>query len=176
MFIVRRKNCAKAPIKELVFTETSIGEWNDGRNLSRRLIEDMREVALGTVSNGCKAVIVWNLKIDTEKGPNRDGGCQTCYGAVDINKSDNKTITRNSHYYIIGHMSSVVKSGATRIGTTGYTADGVVYLAFENMDNTYALVLLNSTNKKKNININDGTHTFKYEVPAQSVVSYCWKK
>lgn len=110
MFIVRRKNCAKAPNKELVFTETSIGEWNDGRNLSRRLIEDMREVALCTVSNGCKAVIVWNLKIDTEKGPNRNGGCQTCYGAVDINKSDYKTITRNSHYYIIGHMSSVLSN------------------------------------------------------------------
>jgi glucosylceramidase len=66
------------PDKELVFTETSIGEWNDGRNLEKRLMEDMREVALGTVNNWSKGVIVWNLMLDTDKGPNREGGCQTC--------------------------------------------------------------------------------------------------
>ena len=38
------------PDKELLFTETSIGTWNDGRNLEVRLIDDMREVALGTVN------------------------------------------------------------------------------------------------------------------------------
>ena len=91
----------KYPNKELIFTETSIGTWNDGINLTRRLMEDMAEVALGTVNNWCKAVIVWNLMLDSEKGPNRDGGCQTCYGAVTIDKGDYKTITRNSHYYII---------------------------------------------------------------------------
>lgn len=74
-------------------------------------MEDMEETALGTVNNWCKAVIVWNLMLDNERGPNREGGCQTCYGAVDIDRSDYKTITRNSHYYIIGHLSSVVNRG-----------------------------------------------------------------
>ena len=36
----------KRPDKELIFTETSIGMWNDGRNLNKRLMEDMEEVAL----------------------------------------------------------------------------------------------------------------------------------
>lgn len=31
----------KFPDKELIFTETSIGMWNDGRNLEKRLMEDM---------------------------------------------------------------------------------------------------------------------------------------
>ncbi|MDD3780592.1 MAG: glucosylceramidase, partial [Proteiniphilum sp.] len=79
---------AKYPNRELVFTETSIGTWNDGRNLAVRLIDDMREVALGTVNNGCRGVIVWNLMLDSERGPNREGGCQTCYGAVDIDRSN----------------------------------------------------------------------------------------
>lgn len=48
----------KFPDKELIFTETSIGMWNDGRNLEKRLMEDMEETALGTVNNWCKAVIV----------------------------------------------------------------------------------------------------------------------
>ncbi|PPL01665.1 glycoside hydrolase family 30 protein [Parapedobacter indicus] len=162
------------PDKELIFTETSIGTWNDGRNLTTRLMDDMEEVALGTVNNWCRAVIVWNLMLDSDRGPNRDGGCQTCYGAVDINKNDYKTIRRNSHYYIISHLSAVVKPGATRIGTSGYTAAGVMYAAFENPDSSYAAVLLNNTDEKKRIVLADGTHHFSYEVPAKSVVSYRW--
>lgn len=162
------------PDKELIFTETSIGTWNDGQNLSTRLMEDMQEVALGTVNNWSKAVIVWNLMLDSDRGPNRDGGCQTCYGAVDINKSNYKTITRNSHYYIIGHLASVIKPGAERIGTTGYTATGITYSAFRNTDGTYAFVLLNNTIEVKKITLSDGSRYFTYDVPAKSVVSYRW--
>ena len=103
-----------------------------------RQMEDMEEVALGTINNWCKGVIVWNLMLDNDRGPNREGGCQTCYGAVDINNSDYKTIIRNSHYYIIAHLSSVVKPGAVRIATTGYTDNGITCSAFENTDGTYA--------------------------------------
>lgn len=162
------------PDKELIFTETSIGTWNNGRNLSARLLEDMREVALGTVNNWCRAVIVWNLMLDTDRGPNRDGGCQTCYGAVDIDKSNYKSIKRNSHYYIIGHLSAVVKPGAVRIGTSGFAEQGFTYAAFKNPDNSYAVVLMNENAKKRLITIDDGTNYFAYEVPAQSVVSYRW--
>ncbi len=164
------------PDKELLFTETSIGTWNDGRNLEVRLIDDMREVALGTVNNWCKGVIVWNLMLDTNRGPNRDGGCQTCYGAVDIDPSNYANITRNSHYYIMGHLSSVVKPGAVRIGTSGFSDAGFYHSAFENSDNTYAVVLLNSNPTSKKITLDDGSNHFAYEVPAKSVVSYRWKK
>jgi glucosylceramidase len=165
----------KAPQKELIFTETSIGTWNDGRNLPLRLPADMEEVALGTVNNSCKAVIVWNLMLDNERGPNREGGCQTCYGAVDIN-SDYKTITRNSHYYIISHLADIVRPGAVRIGTSGYTANTLSYSAFENTDGTYAVVLLNRDSTEKEITLSDGTHHFSYTVPSGAVVSYQWKK
>lgn len=164
------------PDKELVFTETSIGTWNDGKNLSTRLIEDMREVALGTVNNWCKGVLVWNLMLDSERGPNRDGGCQTCYGAVDIDKANYKNITYNSHYYIISHMSAVVKPGATRIGTKGYTAPGIMFAAFENTDGTYAFVLLNENPEKTRLTFSDGNHHFTYDIPGKAVISYQWKK
>ncbi|MGV3704875.1 MAG: glycoside hydrolase family 30 protein [Arcticibacter sp.] len=165
----------KRPEKELIFTETSIGTWNDGQNLATRLMEDMKEVGLGTINNWSRAVIVWNLMLDTERGPNRAGGCQTCYGAVDLAKSDYKTIKKNSHYYVIGHLSAVVKPGAVRIGTSGYSAEGVTYSAFKNPDNTYALVLLNNTNDIKKITLSDGSKHFSYDVPSKSIVSYRWK-
>ncbi|MFV0417204.1 MAG: glycoside hydrolase family 30 protein [Dysgonomonas sp.] len=166
----------KRPDRKLIFTETSIGTWNDGLNLDKRLIADMESVALGTVNNWCRGVIVWNLMLDTERGPWREGGCKTCYGAVDLNRSDYKTITRNSHYYIIGHLSAVVKPGAIRIGAKDTLNDGIVYSSFVNADGSYALVLLNKNDVTEKVSVNDGKNTFTYEVPAKAVASCRWGK
>lgn len=163
-----------APEKELVFTETSIGTWNDGRNIEKRLIDDMEEVALGTVNNWSRGVIVWNLMLDTDRGPYREGGCKTCYGAVDINASDYKNIIKNSHYYIMAHMSSVVKPGAVRIGTNGLESNNLIYAAFKNVDGGYAFVALNKDSKAQSVTLNDGVNHFSYELPAKSVVSFGW--
>lgn len=164
------------PDKELIFTETSIGMWNDGRNLGKRLMEDMREVGLGTVNNWCKGVIVWNLMLDSERGPWREGGCKTCYGAVDINRMNYKTITRNSHYYIIGHLSSVVKPGAVRVESKGVDGNGLMYSAFENTDGTVAFVLLNEGGTEAHLTVTDGKNYVDCTIPAKSVASYRWKK
>jgi glucosylceramidase len=165
----------KYPDKELVFSETSIGTWNDGRNFAVRLLEDMEELALGTVNNWCRAVMVFNLMLDSERGPNRPGGCQTCYGAVDISKADYKTISRNSHYYIIGHLSAVIKPGAVRIGASVDADPGIGYSAFQNPDNSYAFVALNSSGSNKKITVGVGDRRFTYNVPLKSVVSFLWK-
>lgn len=163
-----------APGKDLVFSETSIGTWNDGQNLGKRLLDDMQEVALGTVNRWCKGVIVWNLMLDAKRGPNRPGGCTTCYGAVDIN-TDYATITRNSHYYIIAHMSSVVKPDAVRIGSSGYETAGLTYSAFRNADGTYALVMSNSTASPLTITVKDGVKQFTHTILGMSAVSFSWK-
>jgi len=166
----------QAPGMELIFTETSIGTWNNGQDLSERLMSDMEEVALGTVNNWCKAVIVWNLMLDTNRGPNREHGCQTCYGAVDIDAGDYKTIVRNSHYYIIGHLSAVVKPGAFRIKSSGNVPEGIGYTAFENPDGSYAVVLQNNSDENKSITLSDGNNHFDYQVTSKSVASFHWQK
>lgn len=163
-----------APGMDLVFTETSIGEWNKGRDLGTRLTDDMEQVALGTVNRWAKGVIVWNLMLDEDKGPYRPGGCSTCYGAVDINRNYT-TITRNSHYYIIAHMSSVVQPGAVRIGTKGFSAKGLTYTAFKNPDGSYAMVISNSNPENTNFTVDDGSHHFTVTAPARSAVSLTWK-
>ena len=162
------------PGMDLVFTETSIGTWNDGKNLGTRLIDDMEQVALGTVNRWCKGVIVWNLMLDEERGPNRPGGCQTCFGAVDINRDYTK-LTRNSHYYIIAHMSSVVQPDAVRIGTKGFTTNGLTYTAFKNPDSSYAVVMSNVKSEDIRLTLDDGTNHFSVTVPARSAVSLTWK-
>ena len=86
---------ARNTSKNLYFTEISIGSW--GYSFADDLMWNMNEVCLGTINNWAKAVIVWNFMLDANHGPNRPGGCTTCYGAIDI-QSDYKTMTRNSHY------------------------------------------------------------------------------
>lgn len=162
------------PDKELVFTETTAGDWNDGANLQARLIPDMLDIALGTVNRWARGAIVWNLMLDSKRGPNRPGGCINGFGAVDIS-ADYKTIKKNSYYYIMAHMASAVKPDAQRIGTTGFSPSGLTYSAFRNADGTYALVLCNNTTSAINFTVDDGTHHFPASVPASGILTLSWK-
>lgn len=161
----------QAPDKELIFTETSIGTWNNGRSLPARLNDDMEHVVLGTVNRMCRAVMVWNLMLDTQRGPNLDGGCQTCFGAVDIDKATYSHITYNSHYYIISHIAAMVKPGAYRVETNGWQPLGLTYAGFVNPDGTVAVVLSNSNDKDLTLTLTDGNEYLDVTVPACSVVS-----
>lgn len=165
-----------APEKELVFTESSIGTWNDGRNLEKRLIADMNELGLGTINNWCKAVIVWNLMLDTDLGPNRPKGCRTCYGAVDIDINDYSTIVRNSHYYMFTHLSAVVKPNAKRIESKDIKDKDLTYCAFKNTDGSFAFVITNNAEKQKKINIQLDKKNISYTLPAKSIASFLWKQ
>ncbi len=168
---------AKAPDKELIFSESSIGTWNRGRDLSKRLIADMRNITLGTVNRQCRAVIVWNLMLDTNMGPNLDGGCQTCFGAIDINPNDYKTLSYNSHYYIITHASLAAQAGATRVGgTLSSSVKGLAYSLFLNPDDTYGALLCNDGEEELNLTVDDGKHHFTVCVPRKAVVTCRWRR
>lgn len=165
---------AAYPNKELMFTEASIGAWNDGRNFRMRLLEDMCEIGLGTVNNHCKGVIVWNLMLDSRQGPKRERGCPNCYGAVDIDTTDYKTITRNSHYFVIAHLASVVKSGAVRIGIEGKLPEGVTGSAFLNPNGSYAFVVMNESSTPCTFFMGESERLIQCHLPGRSIVSYRW--
>ena len=162
------------PDKELVFSESTAGDWNNGANLQARLIDDMEQITLGTVNRWCRGAIIWNLMLDSKRGPNRPGGCTTGFGAVDIN-DDFKTIRRNSFYYIMAQMSAGVKPAAKRIGTEGFTKNGLTFSAFRNPDNSYALVLSNKNSEDVRATVDDGSHHFPVTVPAKGIVTLSWK-
>ncbi len=171
-----KRIAAERPDKELIFTETSIGMWNDGRNLEKRLVEDMREVGLGTIENGCKAVIVWNLMLDSERGPYRPRGCSTCYGAVDIDRNDWKTLTLNSHYLLIAHLSSVVHPGAVRIGQSVQNPqEDLMYQSFKNPDDTLAFVILNQADSSRELCVQTPENKYiQLTLAPRSVKSLIW--
>ena len=166
----------EAPDKELVFSEASIGTWNIGRDLEKSLLRDVEQLGLATVNGWCRGSIVWNLMLDNDRGPHRgEGACATCYGVVDIDNTDYTTITRNSHFYAMAHMSVAAKPGAYRIATNEKVADGLTYAAFINPDGSYGLVVSNRGEARQvNVYLN-GDAAFVADLPAKAVVSYSWK-
>lgn len=163
------------PHKNLYFTEISIGLWGGGYKFEEDLMWNLREVGIGALNNWCKAVMVWNFMLDDKNGPYRPGGCDICLGAIDINSRDYKTLTFNSHFFDMAHLSKVIKPGAYRIKTTPSEIKGFHYLAVQNPDFSYGLVVLNETNSAQPITISTGKNTFSHKIPTKSVVSFQWR-
>lgn len=163
----------QAPDKEIVFTEASIGEWNNGRNLDSSLMDVMKNVAILTTLNHARAACVWNFMLDYNKGPNLAGGCQTCYGAVDV-ANDYSWYTLNSQYYAICHMSAVTQPGAYRIDTEGWWTNNVSYVAFANPDGSVAMAFCNENGSAVNAKVVVDGKMISIPLPARSAVSCRW--
>lgn len=165
----------EAPDKEIYFTEASIGSWN--YSFESCLVNDFRDIFIGTLSRGCRGVTLWNLMLDDKNGPftAADGSCTTCYGAVTVLTSDYRTIERRSQYYHIAHCSKVIRPGAVRLGTEGFTKTGVSYLAFRNPDGSKAVIVLNENGSGQQLVFAGSRHRVKFSVPARAIVSLYWK-
>ena len=163
----------KAPDKEVIFTETSIGTWNNGRDLSKRLLADMNNLVYNTVRRKSKAVMVWNFMLDLNRGPNLDGGCQTCFGAVDIDQNDYHTLSYNSHYFVMAHASLAAQPGAFRIATSqSNVPTDVSYVAFRNPDGSYGAVLFNQGSTSLQMSLSAGTAAVaRFTLPSKSIVT-----
>lgn len=158
------------PTKSIYFTEQSIGTWCP--NFGDNLLWHIREVCLGTINNYCRAVVLWNFMLDANRGPNRPGGCTTCYGFVDCDASYGyNTLTYRSHWYAIGHMSKVVKRDAYRIKSS---ATGLTTSAFENPDGTLSMVVLNDKDEDREVVVRSAKGDFLFTAAARSVTSLIW--
>ncbi|MCI2081769.1 MAG: glucosylceramidase [Bacteroidales bacterium] len=164
---------AAYPDKGIYFTEQSIGSW--GYSFDGDLMWNMENCGLGVINYGGSASIMWNLLLDDNGGPYRPNGCSTCYGAIVVSSSNYKTLTYNSHYYTMGHLAKVIRPGAYRIASSGYTKDGLSYAAFLNPDGSYGFVAQNDNDEVTKIVVDDGIKSFSYSMPEKSIASFRWK-
>ncbi len=162
------------PNKDIYFTEASIGTWN--YSFDSCLINDFRDIFLGTLSRYGKGVTLWNLMLDDQHKPYRPGGCNTCWGGVTIDSKDHtlKGLTRNSHYYNVAHCSKVLQPGAVRLGTKGYSANGLSCLWFRNPDGSYAVLFLNESTSPVMVNLVTDRFSVPCKVPAKALQSVLW--
>ena len=75
----------------------------------------------------------------------------------------------------MAHPSVAIKSGAVRIGTSGYTAPQLQYLAFRNPDGSIGVLILNEGSEDRQLVFVTESHSAKVDIPAKSVVSALWK-
>lgn len=160
------------PDMQLLFTEWTAGTWSSGVGISE-VTSDVKNLVFDVVNNWGRGAMVWNLMLDSDRGPNRPTGCVTGNGAVDIEKSDYKTIHYRSFYYTMCLASVAARPGAHRITASG-SASGLNYVAFKNPDGGYGIVMTNTGDSEKKICVNDGTNRFAVTIPAKSATSCRW--
>lgn len=160
-------------VYELTFTEWTAGTWSWPGVGMEAITADSQALIFDVLHNWGRGSVVWNLMLDSERGPNRPGGCVTGNGAIDIDKNGYKNLTYNSFYYVICLASSAVEEGARRIETTGSARD-VQIVAFDNGDGGYGVVLMNTSGSPKKIRVQERTNSFVAELPSNSVSSFKW--
>lgn len=167
---------SQAPDKEIIFTESTIADRNEGDRIDKQLMDNMRDVMFGTVNRMAKAVLVWNFMLDSNDGPYTENGPTDCLGAVEIDKADYQTVTYHTQYFQICHMSSVVKPGAVRVGTSRLpdNTGNMYHSEFVNPDGTYAAVLENNNEDAQTITFSNGSKYVTVTVPAYGIVSVRW--
>ena len=165
------------PEKDIYFTEASIGEWN--YTFANCLLNDFSSIFLGTLKRGGSGVTLWNMMLDDKNGPYspQDGSCKTCYGGVTIKSSDYKTITKNSHWYNVAHASAVIRPGARKMETSGYSfPSGCECQMYLNPDNTVGVIIMNGNSSSQQVIFINDSFTVKYNIPAKSLVSLIWQE
>ena len=160
------------PDKELIFTEWTAGTWSWPGVGMEAITADAKALIFDVVKNHGRGAIVWNLMLDSDRGPYRPGGCSTGNGAVDISKKDYKSLTYNSFYYVMCLAASAVSENAVNIGTDG-TISGIDCVAFKNNDG-FGIVIMNTNTAERKVLVTEGSHKFLVTLPAKSVASCRW--
>lgn len=154
--------------KGIWFTECSGGGWatNWGDNVSWNL----RHLVIGNFRNWGNSVLLWNLALDENDGP-QNGGCGNCRGVVTINQSTG-AVTYNEEYAILGHVTKFVDPGAYRVESTFFPEGGPENVAFVNPDGS--LVLLVHATRATTFVVEWNGQRFEYRLPAKGTVTFKW--
>lgn len=160
----------KFPDKGLWMTECSGGTWQKGNVLAiteKLIIESTR--------NWAKSTVLWGFVLDDKNGPN-SGGCATCRGFVTVNRSaEPHTVTYTPDYYAIGQASKFVHPGAVRIASNDLAASGIETSAFQNLDGSIVLLVLNNADTTADFEVNWRGKSFRSSLSAGSVSTYVWR-
>jgi glucosylceramidase len=120
--------------------------------------------------NWGKAYVKWSLAMDESFGPHT-GGCGNCSPLVTVN-SQSGAITYYIDYYTLGQYSRFVLPGAQRVYSSN--GAGIVTVAFVNPDHSKALVAFNDTAASRTFQVQWGTYSFTYTLPALSGATFTW--
>ena len=151
-------------------TEHSGGAW-----ISDQFTSDMLEITQ-VLRNSGKAYVKWSLALNQNLGPNLTqnaglGGCNTCTPIVTVN-SQTGAVTKDIEFYTLGHYSKYVLPGAVRVYSSNTPA--IASVAFVNPDRSMALIAYNSSPSSQTFQVQWGTESFSYTLPATAADTFTW--
>jgi glucosylceramidase len=131
----------------------------------------MQNIILGAANNWAKAILEWNIANNANFGPHTSGGCTDCQGAITINS--NISYTRNLSYYLIGHISKFVLSGAIRIRSSS-SSSKVPVTAYENPDGSLVVLAYNSNSSSQIVKIVWNSQVAVFTLPSSTAATFSW--
>jgi len=154
---------ARYPEKKLIFTEgcheggVQLGSWKSGERYAHDII--------GNLNHGMHGWTDWNIVLDERGGPNHVGNY--CDAPI-IADTRNDSLTFQSSYYYIGHLSKYVRPGAVRVASTKYT-EHLQTVAFRNPDGSIVAIILNKTDSEHPYVLRHRGQIAEHAIPAHSI-------
>lgn len=155
------------PDKALYFTE----QWTGARGaFGDDLLWHLRQVVIGTMRQGSRTALEWNLANDPQLGPHTPGGCTECLGALTI---DGDSVVRNVSYYIIAQVAPHVPPGARRLQSTA--SPTLPNVAFRRPDGRLALLVVNDRGDEQSVRITGGSVPLVVAIKGKSAATIVWQ-
>lgn len=134
----------KFPDKKLILSEACIEYSKFSQEDYLKNAQKYAHDIIGNLNNGMNAFYDWNILLNEKGGPNHVGNfCDAPY----LYDANNKLLLRRNTAAYIWHFSHFIKENAVRIGHSKYT-DKLEVTAFQNVDASIAVVILNQTKEE----------------------------
>lgn len=149
-------------------TECSGGTW---QGTDAEAFAATMGLLIGAPRNWAQSVILWNLALDDNRGP-QNNGCDTCRGVVTVHADG--TVTKELDYWALGQVTRFVHPGATRVASS--QPSGVSDVAYTNTDGTGVLVAYNPTASASRFSIQVGNQHVTTTIAAGAAATYTWAR
>lgn len=161
------------PDRNIYFTEQMVVDFGRRGTIDTtrmNIAPPVNRIIIGATRNWSKNVLEWNLAADPQFKPFTDrGGCNSCQGAVTINKD---TVTRNLAYYSVAHAAKFVRPGSIRIAST--ETDNLGTVAFKTPAGRIVLIVANTGSTEQSFDIRYNNTYATVSLNAGAVATYLW--
>ena len=157
------------PEKLIVATEFCCNITNKGWGLALGYANDI----VGNLNNFMNASCDWNMLLDTNGAPFhwRRGGCNA---VVLYNKEEDK-VEIQEHYYAMKHISSFIKPGAVRLGTSTFNSN-IKVTAAQNPTGETVIVIVSNELRERDCNLRFENHSAKITLAPRSITTVVIEK
>jgi glucosylceramidase len=119
-----------------------------------------------------KGVIMWNVALDQNGGPNVFNGQNTVNrGLLTIRSDQMDSVTYEMGFYSLGHFSKFVDPNAVRINTNTFNND-MENVAFLNPDKSIVLCVSSQTSTSRTVRVQWRNKWFEAVVPGQGAATF----